>query len=122
MIEEATRSRWGAMMRMRRRERKRVKRMCRMDAGIGAEAIVVILGRRALTFLLLSAIHPASNPSARSRQFCSHRPSVADDGHWRQRLCGLRKKKWKNKKKQVVRIDGYDSAVKKVKKLNCNKT
>ena len=33
--------------------------MCRVDAGIGADAIVVILERRALVFLLLSAIHPA---------------------------------------------------------------
>ena len=33
--------------------------MCRVDAGIGADAIVVILEKRALTCLLLSAIHPA---------------------------------------------------------------
>ena len=33
--------------------------MCRVDAGIGYDAIVVILERRALTCLLLSAIHPA---------------------------------------------------------------
>ncbi len=79
--------------------------MCRVDAGIGAEAIVVILGRRALTFLLLSAIHPASNPSARARlvRFAAiGLPSLTM--HTGAAAVRLEEEEVEEQKKQVVRI------------------